>query len=355
MRRLEELWGHAGQVPSVVIYGHRRMGKTSILHNLGQRFGTQTLIVDFNMQRIGRVSSDADLLYQMALHIYDECVAVGITGLDEPAEHDFPVARPYLGFTRFLRRLDGVRAGRRVIITVDEFEKIEAQMDAGRLTPDLLEFWRGSFMTYSWLVLAFAGLYTLEERRHDYWSPLFGSVTGIKVSFLTPGAARRLITEPAPDFDIDYAEAAIARILALTHGQPFLVQLIGHTLVTRFNQQTYEEGRERERRFHRADVEEVITAPEFDRDGTPYFSGVWWQAEQSHPPGQPALLSALASHRDGLPLAALAQAAGLEPEPTRAVLDTLVQHDVVAHRDGHYVYTVELMRRWVVRRKVGGG
>ncbi|MFP4440539.1 MAG: ATP-binding protein, partial [Chloroflexaceae bacterium] len=114
------------------------------------------------------------------------------------------------------------------------------------------------------------------------------------------------------------------------------------------------EGRERERRFHLADVEEVITAPEFDRDGTPYFSGVWWQAEQSHPPGQPALLCALAPHPDGLPFPALAQAAGLEPEPARAALDMLEQHDVVAQHDGRYGYTVELMRRWVVRRKVGG-
>ena len=352
MRRLEELWGHEGQVPSVVIYGHRRMGKTSILHNLGRRFGAQTVIVDFNMQRVGRLSSDADLLYQLALHIYDEYQAQGFAGLDEPAEQEFPAERAYLGFTRFLKRLDGVRAGRRLIITIDEFEKIEAQMEEGRLTPELLDFWRGTFTTFPWLVLAFAGLYSLEERRHDYWNPLFGSVTGIPVSFLTPGAARLLITEPSPDFALDYDEAAIDRIVALTNGQPFLVQLIGHTLVTRFNQRTYEQGREQERRFHLADVEQVIAAPEFNRDGNPYFSGVWWQAEHSAPAWSPqlAVLVALAPHPAGLTLEELGAALGQPPSDMPEALATLQRHDVVVADGPRYRFTVELMRRWVAQQ-----
>jgi len=47
LRRLEELWTGTGQKPSVVLYGHRRMGKPSILHNLGARFGARTVVVDF--------------------------------------------------------------------------------------------------------------------------------------------------------------------------------------------------------------------------------------------------------------------------------------------------------------------
>lgn len=350
LRRLEELWSPAGQAPSVVIYGHRRMGKTSILHNLGRRFGSQTVIVDFNMQRVGRVRDDADLLYQMALAIFDECRAQGISGIDEPRDEEFASGRPYLRFERFLRRLAEVRAGRRIIVTVDEFEKIEEQIEEGRLTPDLLAFWRGVFTTFPWFVMAFAGLYTLEERRRDYWHPLFGSVTGIKVSFLTPGAARQLITQPSPDFDIDYDEDAIAAIIALTGGQPFLIQLICHTLVTRYNQQTFEEGRERERRFRLADVEDVINAPEFYRDGDAYFSGVWRQAERGGAEGELAILRALAPHPGGLSLDDLAQRAGLTCDQARGALRSLIDLDIIAEREGTYRYTVELMRRWVAGR-----
>ena len=44
--------------------------------------------------------------------------------------------------------------------------------------------------TYPWFIVAFAGLHTLQEMTSDYWHPLFGSVTRIPVSFLSPGASK---------------------------------------------------------------------------------------------------------------------------------------------------------------------
>lgn len=202
--------------------------------------------------------------------------------------------------------------------------------------------------SYPWFVMAFAGLHTLEEMREDYWHPLFGSVTAIPISFLSPAGARRLITQPTPDFDLDYDEDAIAAIIMLSGRQPYLVQLIGHALVTRFNRQTFEEGRERPRRFSLADVDAVISAPEFYRDGNAYFSGVWAQAA-GDPPGQTAVLHALAGCgcATGLPFAALGDAVALPAEELGAALAALERHDIIAQREGHYAFTVELMRRWV--------
>jgi len=356
LRRLEELWTGEGQKPSVVLYGHRRMGKSSILHNLGARFGPRTVIVDFNMQRVGLVASTGELLYNLALALYDaQTLGASETPrvLEEPDETHFtpPKHSPYTAFDRFLKkRLDRVRAGRRFIVTIDEFELIEKWIAEGRLEPDLLGFWRSLIQTYPWFVMAFAGLHTLQEMTQDYWHPLYGSVTAVPVSFLTHDAAWRLITQPTPDFSLDYDTDAVERIIALTHGQPYLVQLIGHGLVTRFNRQTFEEGVERERRFTLADVEAVIGAPEFYRDGDAYFTGVWRQAKTSEPPGQTAVLRALARSEAGIPLEEIARQAGLALEEVRSVLETLVRHDVVMEEDGSWQFTVELMRRWVVQR-----
>lgn len=95
----------------------------------------------------------------------------------------------------------------------------------------------------------------------------------------------------------------------------------------------------------------MIGAPEFYHDGDAYFSGVWRQAEQGGAEGQPAILWALAPHPAGLSLDELAQRSGLTEEQPRRALQTLSDHDVLAERDGRYFYTVELMRRWVVRRR----
>jgi len=347
LRRLEELWSGEGQKPSVVLYGHRRMGKSSILHNLGARFGARTVVVDFNMQRVGLVASTGELLYNLALALYDGLPRAAERGLEEPDEELFTAHNPYTAFDRFLKRLDRVRARRRFIVTVDEFELIEQMIVEDQLEPHLLDFWRGLIQTYPWFVMAFAGLHTLQEMTRDYWHPLYGSVTAIPVSFLSHKAAWRLITQPTPDFPLDYDADAVEHIISLTYGQPYLVQLIGHGLVTRFNRQIFEEGSKRERRFTLADVEAVISAPEFYRDGNAYFTGVWMQAETSEPPGQTAVLRALARLEGGMSAEEIARRAGLVVKEVEAALKTLVRHDVVMEEDGRWRFTVELMRRWI--------
>ncbi len=189
------------------------------------------------------------------------------------------------------------------------------------------------------------GLHNLEEMCKDYWHPLYSSVRSISVSFLSSKAARRLITQPNPNFAVDYDSDAIEQIIKLTNGQPYLVQLICHTLITRFNRQTFEEGIERERRFTVEDVEAVINAPEFYRDGNAYFNGVWVQAESSEPTGQVDILKALS--RTSLSLNAIADKTGFTLEQVQAAMETLKRHDVIQQGDEQYVYTVELMRRWV--------
>ncbi len=349
LRRLEELWMVKEQCPSVVIYGHRRMGKSSILRNLSARLGAQTIIVDFNMQRVGLVRNTEELLYNLALSLYDSLPKPAKEQLPEPDESRFLTQNPYTAFDRFLKQLNEVRAEKRFIIAIDEFELIEQLIEENRLEPRLLDFWRGLIQTYSWFVMAFAGLHTLEEMTRNYWNPLFGSVMAIPVSFLSPKAATNLIVQPSPDFDIDYHQDAVEQIIKLTNGQPYLIQLVGHTLVTRFNRQTFEEGIERERRFTVADVEAVINTPEFYRDGNAYFNGVWVQAENSEPREQIAVLKVLSD--TSLSLTDIVNQTNLDLSQAQTALETLQRHDVIKQENGQYAYTVELMRRWVAQQR----
>ncbi|MCP4698764.1 MAG: ATP-binding protein, partial [Gammaproteobacteria bacterium] len=337
LRRFEELWASGGgQCPSIVLFGHRRMGKTSILQNLGARFGRKTHLVDFNMQRVGFVENTGELLYNLALACFDSFSPpdAGFSNEkteNEPRESDFMERNPYTAFDRYLKDLDKQRQGLRLLVLVDEFELIEKGIVDGRLEKHLLEFWRGMIQTYQWFIMVFAGLHTLDEMCHDYWNPLFGSVTAVRVSFLTPKAARRLIVQPDPDFSLDYDAEAIEEIIAQTNGQPYLLQLICHNLVSRFNRQTFEEGVERQRRFSLADVRAVIEDKTFFRDGNAYFTGVWGQADEK----QRLILKAIAQNEAGLSEAAPNDLAVLEG------------HDVLKQQDGAWVFTVELMRRWV--------
>ncbi|MCF4969772.1 nSTAND1 domain-containing NTPase [Nostoc sp. CMAA1605] len=346
MRRLEELWTVASQCPSVILYGHRRMGKSSILRNLHPRLGANTVIVDFNMQRVGMVFSTGELIYNLALSIYDVLLPEQHLQLGEPQAERFFAYNPYTALDRFLKQINQVRYEKRFIITIDEFELIEQLITEKYLESRFLDFLRGLIQTYPWLIIAFAGLHTLQEMTQDYWNPLFGSVTAIPVSFISPKAAERLIVQPSEDFNIDYEPTAVAMIIQLTNGQPYLLQLIGHSLVTYFNRQTFELGVERERRFTSADVETVINTPEFYRDGNAYFNGVWVQAAKSQPPGQIDILQSLS--RQSLSLTEIVNSTGISLPEVEAALTTLQRHDVIKSHGEQYIYTVELMRRWVI-------
>ncbi|MCI0646258.1 MAG: ATP-binding protein [Chloroflexi bacterium] len=356
-RRLEELWGSdpARVTPSVVLFGHRRMGKTSILQNLGMRFGVETAVASFTMQRAGRLAGTGQLLGYLALAIYDALREKGVKGLREPDPAGYD-QEWYSAFNRFLRAARPAVGGRRVILTVDEFELIEREIEEGRVEVELLEFLRGAIHSEPWLVLALAGLHTLEEMTADYWNPLFASVTPVHVSFLSRGATAQLLANPSDDFPLDFSMETIDRVYGLVRGQPYLTQLIGHTLVREYNRFVFEEGRPRDPRFTAEDVDAVVASPEFYEQGSYYFSGVWAQAGQGGPAGQPALLRALATVDEPAAGEELAVRIGLGEVGGRAALETLRQHDVILPAaNGLVDFAVPLMRRWIRERKPPGG
>ncbi len=348
MRRLEELWADARHAPSVVLYGHRRMGKTSILQNLGARLPGRYRLVDFNMQRMF-AESTAELLYELALACYQalsshaEC---DTSALAAPEDSAFFQRSPYRAFDHYLRSLDAVCGEWHLLVLVDEFEVVETEIQAGVLEAKLLTFWRGMIQGYPWFSMVFAGLHTLQEMREDYWHPFFGSVTSIPVSFLDDADARQLLVQPEPDFDMDYEPEAVAEALALTHGQPYLLQLIGHSLVSRFNRQTFAQEAEPPRVFGLADVQAVIDNEAFFRDGDAYFTGVWGQADEP----QQAVLRWLAANTEGMSLAAMEP--HLADVDIPAALESLQHHDVLHEQNGRWCFTVELMRRWVAAVKL---
>ncbi len=343
LARIEELWRPKGQLPSILLYGHRRMGKTSILQNLTGHLGPHTTLIDFNMQRVGMVNNPGKLLHNLALALYDSLPEP--TDFPEPTEVTFTNHNPYNAFDRFLRKLNPHRHQTRYIIALDEFELLEQRIDEGRLDRELLTYLRSLINTYPWFILALAGLHSLQEMTHDYWSPLFGNVTPIPVSFLSSKAATNLITNPTDDFPIDYDPEAIAEIYSLTGGQPYLLQLICHNLVSNYNHQRFEDNIDIEPSFSLADVQTIINSPTFFSQGHAYFSGIWSQASEQHGPTQQAILRALSQPTE---VELLREVQLLENYAEALVL--LQRHDIIHRVDDRDQFVVPLMERWVAQQ-----
>ena len=344
----DELLAGTKQCPSIVLYGHRRMGKTSILKNLSSRLkSTNIKVVDFNMQILGHVSSTNELLYALAKQLQrsldDPNLTAGLT-VDRAA---FMEQNPYFALDNYFQSLEksiSVHANNyRFVVAVDEFEKIEQKIINQQLSADLLEFLRGLTQTYCWFSMVFAGLHTIEEMCFDYWNPFFTSIP-IRVSFLEDKAVEQLILQAG---DIAYDSSVIPKVIELTNGQPYLVQLIGYTLIRFFNlnklRKVIKAGEYPV--FNADDLETLIQSPEFYSIGNAYFQGVWLQAHHGQPPGQTNILQALAGEQKSKEQ--LIASVSLSVETICEALDTLQLHDVIQCKQGYYSYTVELMCRWV--------
>jgi hypothetical protein len=369
LRQLEELWVMGHQLQSVVLYGHRRMGKTSILLNAANCSGSGVKVAYVNLLSLGDSPQGVGEVLMAISDAISEAV-----GCTPPADADL-LNLPYRTFERYLKHVvetclpQDARSAvgtslQGLIVALDEFEKIEELIEAQKIPKDFMGYLRGLVQMSSKVAFAFAGLHTLEEMTADYFQPFFASVIPIHVGFLQPGATRQILANPTDEnsssaippvggkeggeFPLDYTPEALDQIYALTAGQPYLVQLVGFQLVRRYNDYVFEQGRPREPVFTVEDVEAVINDPEFFKRGRYYFDGVWGQAARGAS-GQQAILKALASHPEGLSLDALAQVTGMEEETLQEALKTLKRHDVVQEREGGWQIIVELFRRWVLQ------
>jgi len=344
LRQLEELWV-MHRLQSVVLYGHRRMGKTSILLNAANCSGSEVKVAYVNLLSLGDSPQGVgEVLMAISDAISD---AVGCT---PPSDADL-LNLPYRTFERYLKQVvEALHATslQGLIVALDEFEKIEELIEAEKIPKDFMGYLRGLVQMSSKVAFAFAGLHTLEEMTADYFQPFFASVIPIHVGFLQPGATRQILANPDEDFPLDYTPEALDQIYALTAGQPYLVQLVGFQLVRRYNDYVFEQGRPRDPVFTVEDVEAVINDPEFFKRGRYYFDGVWGQAARGAS-GQQAILKALAPHPEGLSIDALVHSTGMDEETLQEALKTLKRHDVVEEREGCWQIIVELFRRWVLQ------
>lgn len=342
MRQLQELWLMGQHLQSVVIYGHRRMGKTSILKNAAQILGANVKVAYVNLLKYAWAETTVDVLTA----ITDQVARV--MELPSPADAEM-VAKPELTFERFLQRaIQSLGQEEGLIIAIDEFEKIEELIKAGKLNPNFMAYLRGLLQDSPQLAFAFAGLHTLEEMTADYFQPFFSSVISIKVDFFKPDTVRTLLPNPGGDFPLDYDASALDAIYRLTAGQPYLTQLLGFFLVRRYNDQVFERHQTRDPVFTAADVQAVVGQSAFFAQGKQYFMGVWSQASNNNgPSGQQTILQTLAPHANGLSLDSLQGQTGLNATEFDAALTTLKNHDVVRCTQDTAQIIVELFRRWI--------
>ncbi len=326
--------------PPLLLYGQRRMGKTSLLNNLGRLLPTTIAPLFVDLQGPASWASDhAGLLYNLARGMCDS--AQRQRGLVLPAlARESLQADPFTRFDEWLDDVERSLGDSAALLALDEFETLDAAFDEKRFSePAVLGMLRHIIQHRARFKVLLAGSHTLDEAQR--WASYLINAQTVHIGYLTADEARTLIVQPVKDFTLRYEPDAVERVLRLTRGHPFLAQLLCAEIVARKNEQAPSE-----RRLARlADVEAAI--PDALNSGSFFFADVERnQADEA----EAKLLRWMAAHGEGAVIARddVRQWATDAADGERA-LRRLVRRELLERVNGGYRFQVELVRRWFAR------
>jgi hypothetical protein len=316
----------SAQTPTLLLYGQRRVGKTSILYQLPALLGPEFLPVVVDCQAPAMVESEAALLRYLSRHLAGALNARLQIGGESAAEQaargalplpiDVLSREPFSVFDDWLDAyLSHLPADCRLLLCVDEFERLQEAVTAswGARFLDALRHWVQHRPQFA---LMFVGSHTFEQLG-PLWTDRFLSARRLKVGFLAPGEVRQLLTRPTPTFRMTYAPGAVEAILDATRGQPFLTQALAYELVQHLNRV--------HRRQARPDDVEAAIADMLERSAE-YFADVW------------------ASRSDAERAILLDVARGRRHPPVTAEARGLREYDLLDDQGG---FAVPLVERWI--------
>ena len=239
----------------VLLEGNRRTGKTSILKRLqasGELPGW--IVVNCSLQGGEGHGSKAGLpttevFRLMARDIgwaaHDAGLQVWPPDLDPPdSRKPFKVAfakalgeafsgpRPFEVFELYIQAVLEAAAPRRLLLIIDEFDKLQEGIDAGITSPQVPENIRYLLHTYPGMSAVLAGSRRIKRLRDEYWSALFGFGHRVPVSELPLEDARLLVTRPV-EGRLTYVPEGRERVVELCSRQPFLVQSLCNRIFER--------------------------------------------------------------------------------------------------------------------------
>ncbi len=338
--RIEQLLLDRRQ-PPLLLYGQRRVGKTSLLNNLGRLLPSTIVPLFVDLQGpASRASDVTGFLYNVA------------RGMSRSAERQRdwrlpPLVREDLAadpFTRFDEWLDDVEEALGdglTLLMLDEFEVLANALNQGKFDEEaVLGMFRHLIQHRPRFKVLLSGSHTLKE--FQQWASYLINVQVIHIGYLREEEARQLVTRPVRDFALRYEPQATQRVLDLTRGHPFLVQLLCAEVVALKNEQPPAQRR----LATELDVETAV-APTLQH-GSFFFADI--EKNQVDAVGL-EVLHLLARHPEGeaTPRQALVQHIPSLMRLEEALV-ALQHRELIESLNDGYRFQVELIRRWFEER-----
>ena len=324
--------------PPLLLYGQRRMGKTSLLHHLGQLLPHTIIPLFVKVQgTIGLASNSVDFLYSLSKEICKSAKRYRRLQLPLLTREVLTVG-PFSVFDEWLDDVEQLVTPKRLLLMLDEFIALDYAFAQNRLDKhNILGLLRHQFQHRPHLKMLLCGSLAIEELQH--WASYLVNVRTVHLSYLTEAETYQLIEAPIPNFSLRYDKEARERVLNLTRRHPALVQSLCHEIITLKNQQLIAKRRQVEI----ADVEAAV--PQVLETVKLFFTEILKNEIDAN---EQRVLRHLAAAEES---AVLNQTNPiLSPAQWQMTLSQLLQRELIESVDGNsYRFQVELIRRAVLK------
>jgi hypothetical protein len=239
-----------------------------------------------------------------------------------------------------------------IVVLIDEFSYIHGQIVAKKLSTDFMKSWK-ALMERDYFSVVLAGQDVMPRFKQEFRNE-FGIFQDERVSYLQAEDAESLIVDPVRiggrNGESRYREQAVQRILELTAGSPFYIQILCNRLVEYMN-------RKRAKLVTDADVEHVkdelvkgVNSLGIDKFDNLISSG---DTSQDAVGEQEALeaLTKLATNGAGA-FRHTVSAIDENVQQTERALNDLVNREVLKReRNNEFSIRVGLFREWLVTNR----
>jgi len=332
----------------LILVGERRMGKTSLLRQLPAHLSEGYVSVFLDGQALGIEGGMAGLFYDITLEISEALAGRGIA-LEPPTLGELEEKLSLAFEKRFLSHVAEALDERVLLLLFDEFEELEMRVQSGELPPTIFPYLRHLMQHSQNVAFIFAGTHRLEELTADYWSILFNIALYKRMGFLDVEAAQRLIVEPVQNYGLLYDDLAIDKMLRVTAGHPYFLQLLCHALVNLHNRE----------RLNYITIQDVNhTLEEIVELGEAHLAFLWRESTKKERAVLMALTRLISAGDPGTrgAIAGLLGEYGLRIDPAEVseIAKRLVQRGIVRDMGpeaDRYEFTVDLMRLWIEETK----